>query len=238
MAKRISSELWFFGRGEDLIDDRAREVARDHDLLEHAGDDEPERVAAVEVARVRALLQLGQELGRADDRAGDEMGEEREVCREVEERNWFDLAPIGVDDVRERLEREERDADRQDDLEQRRRHLDADVAQAVHDRGGEEAVVLEVRERAEVDGHCTDQEDTAHRLARGRDGASEELVRDRGPAEKEDVVPVPPAVEEVAGDHHQHLPPGRVRPQQPAEDEHDREEDRELDGGEEHRARA
>ena len=183
-------------------------------------------------------LQLRQELGRPHDRTGDEMREEREIGGEVEERDRFDLASICVDHIRQRLEREERDPDREDDLEQRRRHFDADVAERVHDRGGEEPVVLEVRERAQVDGDRRDQHHPAEWLPRGRDQLGEDLVRDRRPAQQEDVVPVPPAVEDVAGNHHQDLPPRRVRTQQPGQDEHDREEDRELDGGEQHRRRA
>ena len=167
------------------------------------------------------------------------MGEEREVVGEVEQRNGFDLAPIGVDHVAQRLEREERDADRQDDLEQRRRHLDAEVARTLFTTEvGEEAVVLEVRRATpRLTATAAIRHHPAQWLARGRD----QLMRTKiwfaivDAAQQEDVVPVPPAVEDVAGDHHEHLPPASGRAAAASEDEHDREEDRELDGGEEHR---
>jgi hypothetical protein len=99
------------------------------------------------------LAQLRQELRRADDRPGDEVREERDVHREVEQARGPQLLPVDVDDVAHRLEREERDADRQRDLQERRVDVDAEVAEHVLRRQQEEVVVLEVGEDPEVAGH-------------------------------------------------------------------------------------
>src|SRR5207344_1633603 len=48
-------------------------------------------------------------------------------------------------------------------------------------------------------------------------------------------MPVPPCVEDVARADHEELPREGPRVQEPVSEEHQAEEDREVDGGEEHR---
>ena len=119
------------------------------------------RAARVDAARVLPLLELGQELAGADDRTGHEVREERDVDREVEEVHRLDLAPVDVDDVAHRLEREERDADRQRDAEDLGIDVDPDVGERVACRHLEELRVLEVAEQPEVAGDRDDERDPA-----------------------------------------------------------------------------
>ena len=223
------------GRGEDLVHDGAGEEARHHHLLEQARHDQPEGAGRLDAPGVGALAQLGQELGGPHDRAGHEVREEREVDGEVEQPDRFQVVPVGVDHVAHRLEREERDADGQDDLQQRRRDLDAELVEPVGHRVDEEVVVLEVAEDADVGGHRHEAPRPLGRVRAGLvDADHEDLVGDGDGGQQEAVVPVPPAVEHVARDQHEQLPPAVVGPQQPRPDEDDREEDAELDRREQH----
>ena len=140
------------GGAEDLVDDVRGQVVRDHDLHEQARADEEERAGRVDVARVARRLELRDELARAHDRPGDEMREEREVGGELRKRRRLEVAPVDVDDVADRHEREERDADRKHDRARFERDVDADEREQVVRRGREEVVVLEVAEQRHVAG--------------------------------------------------------------------------------------
>ncbi len=132
-------------RCKDLVHDVSRQVIRDHHLQKEPRDDEHERARRVHLAWIAWRLELRQQLARAHDRAGDQVREERLEDRETRKRRGHELAPIGVDDVRDRHEREERDADRK---------RDADHPRRVEDVGGrvdEEPGVLEVHEQADVE---------------------------------------------------------------------------------------
>ena len=131
--------------GEHLVDDVRCEVIRDHDLQEETAEDQEERARVLDPPRIARRLELRQELTRANDRAGDEMREERLEDREAHERRRHELAPVGVDHVRDRHEREERDPDRQRDMR------DPRSPDCVVDRREEEVRVLEVAEQAEVE---------------------------------------------------------------------------------------
>jgi hypothetical protein len=136
-----------------LASDLLGEVAGDDDLLHEPDRDQPERQARLHPPRITSLAQLREELGGADDRAGDEVREERQVDGEVEEGRRVQLLPVDVDHVAERLEGEERDADREHHVRDRRFPVDADRLE--HATGGlaEETGVLEPRQRAEVGDH-------------------------------------------------------------------------------------
>ena len=136
--------------GEDLVDDRRGQVVRDHHLLEEPGRDEVEGPARVDAARVAGRVELGDQLGRPHDRAGDEVGEEREVDGELLERRRLEVAAVGVDDVADRHEGVEGDADREHDRLHLERHVEPDERGQVVARGDEEVVVLEVAEDGEV----------------------------------------------------------------------------------------
>ncbi len=132
------------GRAEHLVDDVRREVVRDHDLLEEAGRDQVEGAARVDPARVARRVELRDQLAGAHDRPGHEVREEREVDGELLERRRHEVAAVGVDDVADRHERVEGDADRQDDRVQRERQVEADDRRHALRRVDEEVVVLEV----------------------------------------------------------------------------------------------
>jgi hypothetical protein len=95
------------------------------------------------------------------------------------------------------------------------------------------AVVLEV-----ADGDVGRDADAPRLLGGVRAGCGEaddeELFGEGDAGEEQAVVPVPPAVEDVAGDQDEQLPAAGMRPEEPGPDEHDREEDSELDGREQH----
>ena len=186
------------------------------------------------------LVELRQQLARPHDRPGDEVREERQVDREVEERRRLGVPSVRVDDVAEGLEGEEGDPDREDHLHQRRVHVETEPAQPVGHRRDEEPVVLEVGEDAEVRHHRAGQQQAgvAARLGRAVDRHRGELVDDRRRGEQQDEARVPPAVEDVAGRQDEQPPGQRSRSEQPAHDEGQTEEDRELEGGEQQARRS
>ena len=92
------------------------------------------------------------------DRAGDEVREEGEVRRERPEARRREVAAIDVDDVADRHEREEGDADREEDRARLERHVDAREREEVVRRRDEEVVVLEVAEEAEVPDERDDEQ--------------------------------------------------------------------------------
>ena len=59
--------------------------------------------------------ELGHHLLVVDDRSGDELGEEGDEQQVVGEVVFAGLAAVGIDEVGDLLEGEERDAERQDD---------------------------------------------------------------------------------------------------------------------------
>ena len=186
----------------------------------------------------RGALDLRDQLGRPDDRAGDEVGEEREIDRELLERRRLEVTTVGVDDVADRHEREERDADREDNRLQRERQVEADDRGHVVTRGDEEVVVLEVAEHAEVPGEREDEKRLPLRLhTRAPDAHREHLVPERAAREQEDEAPVPPAVEDVARGDDERPPAVRPRHRQPRERQDDQEEDGESGGRKEHAPR-
>ena len=161
------------------------------------------------------------------------MGEERQVGGEVEQRHRLQLPAVGVDDVADGLEDEERHADGQDHVDQRERPVPDPVDPADDPLG-----VLEPDEHRQVGGD-RGQHDHPPQPTAGRQIAVRGLVADRQRGEEQAITPVvdveaPPGVEGVAGDEEEHLPARRERPQQPGHHEHDREEQAELEGGEDH----
>src|SRR6266511_87816 len=222
-------------RREHVVDEMRGEVVRDHDLQEEPGQDQVVGARRVDATRVPGSRQLRQQLPAAHDRPGDEVWEEREVHREPRERRRLELAPVDVDDVRDRHEGIERDADRESGVHNRGRTGDADPRQRVVDRADEEAGVLEVRQQTEVEGDCRGEprlpQPPALR-APDRDGC--DVVHERRRGKEEDELPVPPAVEEVARRKHEGPPGPRPIHQRPGQREHDEEKDGEGGGREEH----
>ena len=104
---------------------------------------------------------------RPHDRPGDEVREEAQVDRGVDQARGLDQAPLDVDDVRDRLEREEADPDRQRDRQQRQRHAEADRVEPLRRRSPRRTVVLEHGQDGEIERH-RDAEDPACGAARPR----------------------------------------------------------------------
>ncbi len=69
------------GRGEDGGHDGTGHVGGDHDLLEEAGQNQPEGACVVHRLGVTALAQLREQLVPPDDRPGQQVGEERRWYR-------------------------------------------------------------------------------------------------------------------------------------------------------------
>jgi len=163
------------------------------------------------------------------------MREERQVDGQVDRAGWFEVAAVDVDDVAERHKREEGDADREGDGDQRQDTAGADGMHDVVDVEGEEAVVLEPAEQAEEGDHRPGQGQAPAAVVGGAvDDAGADVGGGGGAGEQKHEPPVPPAVEEVAEGEHRQLPRPRVGVEQPVRREGDGEEDREVDGGKEH----
>jgi hypothetical protein len=152
------------GVAVDGIDDTAGELVRDHGLLQQASDDHEDGRPGQHGPGVARGAQLWNQLVGTHDRARDKVGEERLEDRHLGERRGGRHAPVDVDDVRDRLEREERDADREDDLHEREWRAEADrLERGVH-LGHEEAEVLEDGQQPEVERHRRDQRPLARGL--------------------------------------------------------------------------
>ena len=152
-----------------------------------------------------------------------------------------ELPAVDVDHVGQHAEHEERDADRQDDVQQRERRAEPEHAEHVVEVHGEEVEVLEHAERDQVGGDGED--DPA--AGGGRAAApparpvylhAERLVDQRRRDEQEDEPPVPEPVEHVAGGDDEPLPQPQPRHEQPVEHVDHEKEDRERDRREEHAA--
>jgi hypothetical protein len=150
------------------------------------------------------LFELRHELGRADDRAGNHVREEGEEDGEVEQAPGLERAPVDVDHVAQRLEGEERDADRQQDVEERRPHTDADVLEPVGHLEGEEAVVLEPAEHGQVadDGETHPPPARTRRFPVGERGAdllADQVVEEDRPEQQGDEAGIPVGVDLAGG---------------------------------------
>src|SRR6185503_1673606 len=143
---RIERAEWTV-RPEDRVGGRREHRVGEHDLLEEPEAEqeqaEPERLSG----RAVLALELRDDLLGPQDRTGDEVREERQEQAVIEERSKRDTAPeIDIDRVADRLERVERDADRQDDVGARGMEAPAERATEHAEVLDEEAAVLEVRE--------------------------------------------------------------------------------------------
>ena len=163
---------------EDLVGGPGDDVGDQHLLAEP--DDESAHAVGEVVDRHHAPRQLIGDVAVADDRAGDQLREQQQVERGVHRALLRGrVAPRDVDDVRDRVEGEERDADRQ----QHARHgerLDVRQQQQRVDVVGEEVRVLEDAEDDEVD---RDGEREPARRGRRAVGA---VDRDRHPVVERD----------------------------------------------------
>ena len=147
------------------------------------------------------------------------MREEREVDGELQQGDGPELAPIRVDDVAERLEGEERDADRREDRPGRRGELDPERSENARGTLGEESLVFEPAEHGQVDGHGRYEPRPANALlVVGGNDHGQHLVDHGRCGQQGDEVPVVVAVEDVAGEKNEDVPPGEPGEVEPAGD--------------------
>ncbi len=213
------------GRFEHAIDYHRHVVRHDY-FLEQAQEEQLDAPEDLLLPHRIDALELREELLRPEDRPRDEVRKEGHVERVLEEVvAGRDLPPIDVDHVGHRLERVERDPERDDELQVEGGRVDprneGDVVQ-------EEVSVLEVNENPEV----RREGEREVRLARGpslrsRDARAHEVVEARGEPQEEQERGVPRPVEEPAREQQQELPPPSLEHEGEHEDEG--EEERELE---------
>ena len=176
---------------------RREETVREDDLLPEAEHHERHPPTQVVAGRAPRVLGLRQELRGAHDGSRHQAREEAHEERVVEEPlRGREHAAIDVDRVGQRLERVERDADRQDHVQRRRRPLDSGETERGREVLQEERGVLEVGEQPQVRRHARDQPPAAHRRIRGgRHPARDEPVDHRRDADQEAVLDPPGGVE-------------------------------------------
>ena len=143
---------------EHLVGDHA-DVVGDHQLLEEAPADQPEPALRLVDREPARALDLRQQERGALDRPGHQVRKERDERGDVEQvAARVELAAVDVDRVAHRLERVERDPDRQQDAQRRL------VPRQPHRRQhrvhvvDEEVEVLEEPEHAEVRDDAEPQE--------------------------------------------------------------------------------
>ena len=216
------------------------EQVGEEQLLGHAHGEEVE--AGAGQTRGEPRLQPDEllvDVGVAHDGAGDEVREHRDeggVVHVVLRRPH--RAAVDVDGIRHRVERVERDADRQHDAQHGQRGRAAeeagDAVQLVHEEPG----VLEVAQERQVH---TDGDGEGGRAHPPVGGAHHHLagdpVRARGGKQHRQVAPVPVGIEDVGRDRQEGEAP-RGRPQQPVDQQRDRQEGEEEDVAVEEHGRA
>ena len=133
---------------EDAVDEVERDVVGDDRLFEQAREDQ-EDARAEHLLRDhdRVLPDLRDEVPRADDRPGHQLRKERQVKEIVEPVGQrLQLTAVNVYGIAHRLEDEERDADREEDVLELQEPLPEELVGDVD----QEVRVLEIAEHAEV----------------------------------------------------------------------------------------
>jgi len=207
-------------------------IAPGDNFFELGGDS----LLAIGVAQVLEILL---DLAKPDDRAGHQLGEERHVGRELEEvPGRPDHAPVAVHDVGDRVERVERNSDREHDVPGGDLHAGAErLAHPAH-RIHHEAPVLEEPQEREIDRDRDDQAELPMAGVRPAEKAEARgVAHQRGGGHEEAEPGVPVAVEDVAG-HREPDVPGLGRSKQPEDRVRDREEYAEEDEAVEQHAQA
>ena len=142
------------------------------------------------------------ELLEALDRPSDLGREERRENVELREAVDGNVAPVDVDQVVDEFEREERDAERQDPVEQRRIELGAERGvRGARERPDEEVEVFEDAEDREVQRDEQRQKGSTP-IRRPAQDQAEDVVDDDEPEDHGGVGDAPARVEDVAGDEH------------------------------------
>ena len=166
------------------------------------------------------------------DRSSDQLGEQRHVTGELEEvlcrRN---MAPVGVDNVRDRVKRVERDSNRQDDIQVWRLKVHAKGVKNGMRGLNAEVGVFEERQKRQIDYDRHDETELASdriRPTKEPKSGAEAHQRREGHEEAEPGIPI--AVEHVAGGRQPHIPrrPILQRPEYAVDDGQERENEDEA----------
>ena len=118
MASSVSGPECAGGIVEHRVHHAPGQLVGHHRLLHDPAGDQEQRRPGQYRARIARRAQLREQLVGANDRSGHEVREEALEDRDVAEGGGRRVAAVHVHHVRDRLEGEERDADRQHDLEQ------------------------------------------------------------------------------------------------------------------------
>jgi hypothetical protein len=133
----------------------ACDLIADHGLLEQPGGEN--RKAESDLVCLQAPSgpagNLRQQIRLPDDRAGDQVREEADQEQVVAVTDWLDQTLVLIDQQTDLLEREERNADRQRQMLQRKLRVETPVG-----RGDEQVQVLVVADRSEIAGDAADQQ--------------------------------------------------------------------------------
>ncbi len=193
-------------QGEAVVGEGGQGVGDEH-LLDEALHEAGAAFGEL-VDGVGAVVELVDQVLEAQHRAGDQVREDRDEGGEVDQVvGRRGIAAVDVDDVADRLEGVEGDADRQQDVGQHER-LHAERGDDLVEAVDAEVGVLEVPEHAEVDHHAEDQPALrgTGAYAGGADAQADPVVEDGDPGEQQEEVHPPPGVEHVAGDQQQQVP--------------------------------
>ena len=209
---------------EDAVDEVERNVVRDDGLLEQTREDQEDaRAEHLAGDDDRVLPDLGDEIPGPDDRAGHQLRKERQVKEIVEPVGQrLQLAAVNVDGIAHRLEDEERDADRQEDVLELQESLSEQLVGDVD----EEVGILEVAEHSEVDGDAQGHQPAFQPLEAGPvDALRDQEVARRGEDQQQEIDPARLVVEvEREGDDvddagHRRAAEGAVNEQESREEE-------------------
>ena len=213
-----------------------REVVGDDDLLDETPEDQI--TTFVELLKIEApwFFDLRQEGRRPHDRPGDQMREERDEGGELDEvARWFGVASIDVDHIAHRLERIERNADRQNYVEMPMRALDPHLRQHRFEAVDEEIRVLEIAEHSQIERHAQGDERFALSLIfNAIDRHAAEVIHHGREDQKPEEPPIPTRVEIVARGEQNQVLNAQPTAGRPIYREEDREEISELKSIKEH----
>ena len=215
MARRV---------GKHRIDQVHRDVVGDHRLLHRAPQDQDETGRRFLPPEARGVAQLRQQVAGPHDRPGHEMGKEAHQQGEIEQPRRARAAVVDIDHIAQALEREERDADRQDDR-LRQRH-----ARQI----GQEPGILEPAEHAEVAQDRQPQPQQARSLAPGNDPRPQPVPQRTGHQQRHEPR-IPQAIEQPGGEQQQDHAPITRAGHQAVERKDRQEEDVKGQRGKEHR---
>ena len=186
---------------ENAVDEVQRDVVRDDRLLEESREDQ-EDPRAEHLARDddRVPADLRDEVPRPHDRPRDQLREERQVKEVVQPvRQGFQLPAVDVDRVAHRLEDEERDPHRQEDVLELQETLSEELVRDVD----QEVRVLEVAQHPEVHRHAQCHEPPFRPPARGAvDPARDQEVARRREDQQQEVDAARLVVEVERKEHH------------------------------------